>query len=464
MKRTSPIASLRTIAAAVAVLALGGCATFSRDGGLDAASALTAERTGQDVRLPNSTAGAEAAQAELDQMLKQPISADGAVQVALLNNRGLQASLRRARHRRGGPGAGRAAGQSRLRLRRMCAAATKSRSSAASCSTCSACSRCRCARDIEQRRVRAAPSSAAAAERRARGRDAPRLVSSGGRAGDGELRRAGAEAAEASAELARRMARAGNFSKLEQLREQAFYAEAAAQLARARQQRDCRARAAHPADGRLGRGHRVPASRPAAGPARPHRAMRQTRSRSRCSNASTFAWRETDAESTAVARPDQSDRLHQRARRSASTTRASPASRARTATRSSCRLPLFDWGGARVARAEATYMQAVHRAADTADRSPAREVREAYSAYRTAYDLARHYRDEIVPLRKRISEENLLRYNGMLIERVRAAGRCPRPDCGRERRHRRAARLLARRDAILRRPLDAAASAAATNH
>jgi outer membrane protein TolC len=42
-------------------------------------------------------------------------------------------------------------------------------------------------------------------------------------------------------------------------------------------------------------------------------------------------------------------------------------------------------------------------------------VRESYSAYRTAYDLAKHYRDEVVPLRKRISEENLLRYNGMLI-------------------------------------------------
>jgi len=43
------------------------------------------------------------------------------------------------------------------------------------------------------------------------------------------------------------------------------------------------------------------------------------------------------------------------------------------------------------------------------------ELREAYTAYRTAYDTARHYREEIVPLRKKISEENLLRYNGMLI-------------------------------------------------
>jgi outer membrane protein TolC len=77
-------------------------------------------------------------------------------------------------------------------------------------------------------------------------------------------------------------------------------------------------------------------------------------------------------------------------------------------------LPLFDFGATRVARAEATYRQALHRAAQVAVDARS-EVRESYSAYRTAYDLARHYRDEIVPLRKRISEENLLRYNGMLI-------------------------------------------------
>jgi outer membrane protein TolC len=77
-------------------------------------------------------------------------------------------------------------------------------------------------------------------------------------------------------------------------------------------------------------------------------------------------------------------------------------------------LPIFDFGGARVARAERTYMQAVNRTLDTAVQARS-EVREAYSAYRTSFDLARHYRDEIVPLRKRISEEVLLRYNGMLV-------------------------------------------------
>ena len=77
-------------------------------------------------------------------------------------------------------------------------------------------------------------------------------------------------------------------------------------------------------------------------------------------------------------------------------------------------LPLFDWGSSRVARAEHIYMQSVERVADAAINARS-EVREAYGGYRSAFDIARHYRDEVVPLRKRISDENLLRYNGMLI-------------------------------------------------
>jgi outer membrane protein TolC len=77
-------------------------------------------------------------------------------------------------------------------------------------------------------------------------------------------------------------------------------------------------------------------------------------------------------------------------------------------------IPLFDFGTARIARAEAVYMQWVHRAAKVAVDARS-EVREAYDRYRSAYDIARHYRDDIVPAAKRISDENLLRYNGMLI-------------------------------------------------
>jgi outer membrane protein TolC len=77
-------------------------------------------------------------------------------------------------------------------------------------------------------------------------------------------------------------------------------------------------------------------------------------------------------------------------------------------------IPLFDWGGARVARAQSIYMQAADQLADTAVRARS-EVRESYVRYQTAYDLTRHYRDEVVPVRKRISDEMLLRYNGMLV-------------------------------------------------
>lgn len=43
------------------------------------------------------------------------------------------------------------------------------------------------------------------------------------------------------------------------------------------------------------------------------------------------------------------------------------------------------------------------------------EARQAYQQYRAAHDAARHYQQQILPLRKKISEENLLRYNGMLM-------------------------------------------------
>lgn len=80
----------------------------------------------------------------------------------------------------------------------------------------------------------------------------------------------------------------------------------------------------------------------------------------------------------------------------------------------SLEIPLFDFGDARVARAEATYMQAVDRLAAMA--LDARlEVQDAWLAYRTSYDVAVHYRDNVMPLRQRLSEELAYRYNGMLV-------------------------------------------------
>lgn len=80
----------------------------------------------------------------------------------------------------------------------------------------------------------------------------------------------------------------------------------------------------------------------------------------------------------------------------------------------SLEVPLFDFGDARVARAEATYLQAVDRLAALA--LDARlDVQETWLSYRTAYDVAVHFRDNVVPLRQRMSEELAYRYSGMLI-------------------------------------------------
>ena len=42
------------------------------------------------------------------------------------------------------------------------------------------------------------------------------------------------------------------------------------------------------------------------------------------------------------------------------------------------------------------------------------EARAAYVAYRGTYEIARHYRDAVVPLRRTIEAEGVLSYNGMI--------------------------------------------------
>jgi outer membrane protein TolC len=78
------------------------------------------------------------------------------------------------------------------------------------------------------------------------------------------------------------------------------------------------------------------------------------------------------------------------------------------------RMPIFDWGNAKRDAMNAQSIAAANRYESTV-RGATSQLRESYSAYRTAYDVARHYRDEVVPLRKTMAEENVLRYNGMLI-------------------------------------------------
>jgi outer membrane protein TolC len=78
-------------------------------------------------------------------------------------------------------------------------------------------------------------------------------------------------------------------------------------------------------------------------------------------------------------------------------------------------IPIFDFGETRARRAHETYMRALNRLAEKAVNVRS-EARGAYQAYRASYDIARQYQTSVLPLRKTVSDEALLRYNGMLID------------------------------------------------
>ncbi|MQW86114.1 TolC family protein [Sinorhizobium saheli] len=76
-------------------------------------------------------------------------------------------------------------------------------------------------------------------------------------------------------------------------------------------------------------------------------------------------------------------------------------------------IPIFDSGKARMRKAELAYMRAANLLAEMAVNVRS-EARSAYQAYRANYDIARHYRNSVVPLRTKIEEESLLTYNAMI--------------------------------------------------
>jgi outer membrane protein TolC len=225
------------------------------------------------------------------------------------------------------------------------------------------------------------------------------------------------DAAEASAELARRMQQAGNFSKLQAARQHLFYADATSRLAEARQAavstREELVRQLGLTDAQvreLKLPDRLPDLPPAPkDPQKVNQALASQRLDARLARLELEAAgraRGVDLASSLVdvelgARRD--TRFEGNGERS--TTRGFELE---------IRLPLFDWGSTRRAALDARSLAAAHRYEAVA-RAAGSQARESYAAYRTAFDQARHQRDELVPLRKTISEENLLRYNGMLI-------------------------------------------------
>jgi outer membrane protein TolC len=393
---------------------LGGCTTLSPDGGFSGVEQAVKSRIGKDAAWARTDAEREALESRVAALLAtRPLGADEAVQIAILNNRGLQASFAELGLAEADlVQAGRLPNPhfSMLRAKlghdyKIEQALTFNLFSLLAVPLAS---------EVEKRRFAMAREQVVLEVLRLASETRKGWVAATAAEESARYFRRVQEAAGAGAELARRMEQAGNWSRLARAREQGFYADAALYVARAEHVRNASRE-------RLTRlmglwGAQASYELPERLPDLPAAADRPEIEREAL--AQRLDVRVAILEAEALAR----NLGLTKATRFVNVLEFGPA-RVLEGERSdpykkgyeiALELPLFDWGTARLGKAEAMYRQALDRTAETATNARS-EVREAYRSYRIAHDIARHYRDEIVPLRKRIAEENLLRYNGMLI-------------------------------------------------
>ena len=393
-------------------LLAAGCSTMPADGGFGPVSGLAKSRLGMDAGIVRTGADSSALEQMINDRLAKELSADDAVQIALLNNRSLQATywsvgIAQADVVQAGRLPNPAFGFKRTHAGADVSIERTLTFNLARLLTAPL------AKRIETRRFEAIKLTVAN-QMLALAVQARRAHIEAVAAAQGvDYARQVSQSAQASAELSTRMANVGNFSQLDLAREQAFYAETVGSLGRAE-------RAAIASREKLTRlmglwGRKTAFILPARLPDLPAapaviddvetiamrdrldiQAAKIEAAQTASSLGLTRATRFVNVLDLGYVRNSQTDL---------------PVARGYEV---SLELPLFDWGSARVARAEATYMQSVNKVAQTAIDARS-EARESYLAYRNAYEVARHYRDTVIPLRKKISDETLLRYNGMLV-------------------------------------------------
>lgn len=401
----------------LAATVLTGCASVAIDENFAEVERFAREQTGSEVRWLRSDPEREAMRAEVDRLLAQPLAIDDAVRIALGYSPAFQSLLAEAAvasadatgsarignpvftferlFRSGAEGReldiGRSLGISlfdllflpaRLEQAEFRQQQTRLQSSIALLSTVT--------------EVRQAWVDAVAARQVARYRE--------------EV----ATAAGTAAELARRMQATGNFSRLQRAREQALAAEETANLIRARQNATA---ARETLIQRLGltpsqaQALRLPDQLPAL----PEAPMDEaTAGAALLENRLDVRIARTDLDRTAKSLgltrvTSVVNGLHVAGVRNSETGEST-----QRGFELELPLPLFDLGDAARAGGEARYLAAFNRTLELASNASS-QVRVAYEGYRSAYDLARHYRNEVVPLRQNITEESVLQYNGMLI-------------------------------------------------
>jgi outer membrane protein TolC len=396
--------------------ALAGCTAFSPDGGLDGVRDVTGSLAA-DVAAQRTPDDADAARSVVKALLHKPLTADSAVRIALLSNPGLQASYNtlgiadamrvqaslppnpvlRASYIGGGGGFEfeREIAANILALATLPARAEIAEDRFRQAQLQAALETLRVATEARRAFIRAVAARALA----------------------GFLTQAQASA-DAASELSRRLGETGAANKLDQARNQVFYAEVTGQLASARlaataeRERLIRALGLWGDDLKFRLPDALPAL-PRAAKAAPaieaeaiHRRVDVQIARIEVETlAKTYGL-------TGATRFINLLEVGGRARRMQEPG-GEPVNQGGAGVE--FQIPIFDFGEARVRQAEQTYMQAVNRLAAKAVNARS-EAREAYQTYRAAYDIARHYQREVLPLRKIISDETLLRYNAMQID------------------------------------------------
>jgi outer membrane protein TolC len=407
-----PPMSLATVV--LAAFALIGCSTFSADGGFDPVRKQTRASLGKDVRWSRSEEERAKGDVQIAELLSHSISSEDAVQIALLNNHGLQSSFEELGISEADLVQSGRLPNPRFTLRHAAVAAEYDIEETLSFNLLSLFTT-PLAHEIEKRRFAQVQSAVVIAVVQL-ANDTRQAYFAAVAAHEsvhylGQVK----TAADASAELARRMVAAGNWNLLDHAREQSFSSDASLRFTRANL---IEVSAREKLQRLMGLSGDQPALR--------------------------LADRLPDLPRSIEALPDVEqtilqNRVDLRLKRLqidelASTLRLGKATRFinvldvgptrvlqgapsqpyERGYEVALEIPLFDGGGARVRKAEALYSQAVDRFTQAAVDARA-QIRVAYAAYRSDFEMASRQRDEVVPIRKLIAEQNLLRYNASLI-------------------------------------------------
>jgi outer membrane protein TolC len=401
----------------LAVLGIGGCTGFTKDGGFDAVADAARQRLAADIQWPRTAQERAKTDAQVAALLGHPLAAADAVQIALLNNRTLQGAFEELGISEADLVQAGRLSNPRFDLRHASAAGQYDIEETLSFNVLSLLTM-PYARGIEKQRFTQAQRLAVlrVAQLAQDTREAYYAAVAARESLDYRLRvRA---AAETGATLAQRMVAAGNWSRLDQAREQNFYIDAVQGLTRA-ELADAGARE------KLIAGMGLPGEKP--GTLNLQLAVSLPDLPAGLENLPGIEGALLQNRLDLQLMRLRMDELQRRLKLTRSTrfvnvlevgatrvqqgSRDAPYERGYTIT---LEVPIFDSGAARVKKSEAIYAQAVDRFTQAAIEARS-QIRLAFANYRAAFELAKQQRDEVLPLHNAMRQENLLRYNASQI-------------------------------------------------